>query len=175
MVYRKIIMKGEESKSLELLWNHDEPAYEEAKARAVNARRDYDSVLSQFHSRRNQLLNLDWRLYRGDIFEEFLKNVFDCLGYRVKRIGKCGDQGVDLVVEKDGIRLAVQAKGYANSVGNDAVQQAHAGLTFHRCHRCAVITNSTFTPSAIELARRVGCILIDGSQINALIFGKIEL
>jgi hypothetical protein len=38
-----------------------------------------------------------------------------------------------------------------------------------------VITNSTFTHAAVDLAAKIGCVLIDGSQIEALIRGQIAV
>ncbi len=46
-------------------------------------------------------------------------------------------------------------------------------MTYHGCHRAVVVTNSTFTSGAIDLASRVGCQLIDGNQITALINGRV--
>ena len=57
------------------------------------------------------------------------------------------------------MRIAVQAKGYVESVGNGAVQEALAGMAFYKCQRCAVITNSRFTASR-GLAGRINCILM---------------
>jgi hypothetical protein len=174
-VLNKIATAGRERDNLESLLKSDEPATVSAKARFDQMRADHDSLVKRFQSRRNQLLTANWQAFRGPQFEQFLEGVFECLGYSVNCTGKCGDQGVDLIAERGALRLAVQSKGYVNSVGNDAVQQVHAGLTLHRCNRCCVITNSVFTASAKQLAASVGCLLIDGSQINSLIFGKIEL
>src|SRR5262249_42049398 len=174
-VVNKIAAAGCERDELESLLSRDEPAIVSAKSRLETMRTEHDSVVKRFQSRRNQLLTANWAAFRGLQFEQFLKGIFECLGYSVTCTGKCGDQGVDLIAERGALRLAVQAKGYVNSVGNDAVQQVHAGLTFHRCNRCCVITNSVFTASAKQLGASVGCLLIDGSQINSLIFGKIEL
>jgi hypothetical protein len=175
LVINKIADSGRERDNLESLLKSDAPAVFAAKSRLDRLRQEHDSVVKRFQSRRNQLLTANWQAFRGPQFEQFLKGVFECLGYRVTCTGKCGDQGVDLIAEKGGVRLAIQAKGYVSSVGNEAVQQVRAGLTFHACNRCCVITNSIFTASAKQLAERVGCLLIDCSQINSLIFGKIEL
>jgi restriction endonuclease Mrr len=128
------------------------------------------SVLGQA---RYDLLATDWRSLRGVPFEDFLTRVFQLLGYHVQTTKTTGDQGVDLIVFRNGQRIAIQAKGYAGSVGNDAVQQAHAGMAFYQCDRCAVITNSRFTRGAVELAVRVKCSLIDGQSILSLINGKV--
>src|SRR6185503_1151977 len=110
---------------------------------------------------RYDLLATDWRSLRSIPFEDFLARVFRSLGYHVQKTKVSGDQGVDLIATRNGHLLAIQAKGYDGSVGNDSVQQAHAGKAFYGCDACAVVTNSRFTKSAVELAKCVGCLLID--------------
>lgn len=122
-----------------------------------------------------ELLAVDLGLLSGTQFEEYLGAVFHLHGYMVEHTGHTGDQGVDLIVSSGSSRVAVQAKCYSNSVGNDAVQQAYAGRTFYGCTSCAVITNSRFTASAVELASRLGCTLIDGDGLPSLIRGERRL
>jgi restriction system protein len=71
--------------------------------------------------------------------------------------------------------VAVQAKCYASSISNDAVQEAHTGKAFHDCEACAVVTNSTLTRGATELASKIGCRVIDGQTLPDLIRGQIVL
>jgi HJR/Mrr/RecB family endonuclease len=136
----------------------------------------YQSILNQFQGRINRLRSTDWKVLQAIPFENFLEQVFLEWGYGVETTKTSGDQGVDLIVSKDGIMTAIQAKGYLSStVGNDAVQQAHTGKTIYRCQRCAVITNSTFTSSARQAADAVGCLLIDGEKIPLLIEGQLRI
>ena len=67
-----------------------------------------------------------------------------------------GDQGVDILATKDGIKYAIQCKNYATPLSNTAIQEVNAGKTFYSCHVGAVMTNSTFTPSAKSLANATG-------------------
>jgi HJR/Mrr/RecB family endonuclease len=124
-------------------------------------------------SRKNQLLLRDFRRLRGAAFEDLLAEVFETLGFTVQTTKASGDQGADLIVTQDGKRMAVQAKGYGSSVGNSAVQEAFAGMTFYECSSCVVITNSEFTRGAKELARTTGCYLVDGELIPTLIEGAV--
>lgn len=108
----------------------------------------------------------------GREFEEFLadtcRNIF--LYDNVELTPASSDQGVDLVLATNGIRIAVQAKiRVGGRIGNDAVQQVHAGAKFYRCSRSIVITNSTFTHKAIELAGRCKVRLVGGEELNNLI------
>lgn len=122
-----------------------------------------------------ELLRVDCRLLSGTQFEDYLATVFALHGYSVEQTGQSGDQGVDLVIARDGVRIAVQAKCYRGSVGNDAVQQAYTGRTYHQCARCAVVTNSRFTSAAIDVAQQVGCTLVDGERLRDLICGRLRL
>jgi hypothetical protein len=157
---------------------HDQLAAEEAALRekVLAAEAEYGRLKAVFESRLGWLRTRQWQLMTGGPFENFLAQVFQEHGYIVEKIGHSGDQGVDLIVARDGKRVAIQAKGYVGTaVGNEAVQQVHAGMSFHRCHAAAVVTNSRYTPSARALAQRIGCRLIDGSEIPDLIEGRILL
>lgn len=137
------------------------------------AQADFDYVQSQLSDERVRLLAIDWRSLRGIPFEDFLGDVFRLLGYSVQTTRASGDQGADLIIERGGRRLAVQAKGYANSVGNAAIQEVYAGQAFYHCHGCVAITNSSFTTGAQAIAAKVNCMLIDNSGIPDLIRGHL--
>ena len=90
----------------------------------------------------------------GIEFERFLAKLFRRQGYRTTHVGsRGGDFGADLIVQKNKLKIAVQAKNYDTSrVGNDAVQQAVAGASFYNCKAAIVVTNSTFTKAARQQA-----------------------
>ncbi len=60
---------------------------------------------------RRDLYRQNWKAMRDVEFEQFLEKVFLALGYLVETTATTGDQGVDLIVVKDGIRIAIQVKG----------------------------------------------------------------
>ncbi len=74
---------------------------------------------------------------------------------------RTGDQGADIVFVYGTRRVAVQCKRYSGSVGNDAVQEAHAARTFYGCTDAWVVTTGTFTPSARALAQRTHVVLVE--------------
>lgn len=95
----------------------------------------------------------------GIEFEHRLKVLFKDLGYKVTRTKSSGDYGADLIITKDGISTAVQAKRYEKNVGVSAVQEVLAAKEYYRCQRAMVVTNSRFTNSAYNMAKRTGVIL----------------
>jgi HJR/Mrr/RecB family endonuclease len=177
--------------ALEQVKNHAEGASRESRTanetyklwqRALALKRTYDSaqakhgeLLRIIQSKRYQLLNTKWKSLRGVEFELFLKEVFEMLGFVVTLTKTSGDQGIDLIVTGDGRVIGVQAKGYHDSVGNHAVMEAHAGMAHYRCHCSVVVTNSTFTRSAKDLATSVNCRLISGDELPDLILGNLSL
>ncbi len=104
----------------------------------------------------------------GTPFEDYVEAIFKRLGYHTETTSITNDDGVDLIITKDGVRSAVQCKGYQGSVGKEAVQQAYTGMAHYRCDRAIAVTNSSFTRGAINLAQSVGCQLIDGKELAYL-------
>lgn len=105
----------------------------------------------------------------GYEFEDFLKELFIRLGYNVVLTKSSRDQGADLIVEKDLIKIVVQAKFYSNTVGNKAIQEVIASKSYYNADSCMVITNNYFTSSAYELAKANNVKLVDGTELSKMI------
>ena len=67
-----------------------------------------------------------------------------------------GDQGGDVLFSFGGRKFVVQCKRYRETVGNKAVQEAHAAKGFYQCEHAWVVASSDFTPSAHKLASALG-------------------
>jgi hypothetical protein len=99
----------------------------------------------------------------GAQFEEFLARLFAKIGYTDICLTPTNDQGADLLcLSPIGKKVAVQAKRWAGGVGNGAVQEVLGAMTFYGCCQGIVITNSVFTDSARELAKKAEITLYDG-------------
>lgn len=102
----------------------------------------------------------------GKEFERFLGRLFQRSGYEVLFTSTSADQGADLIISKDNIKTAVQAKRYSGSVGNKAIQEVISAKGYYKCQKGIVVTNSSFTPSAIALAKSDPTItLIDRNRL----------
>ncbi|MDP2852078.1 MAG: restriction endonuclease [Gallionella sp.] len=104
----------------------------------------------------------------GTEFEEFLAGLFRAQGYAAELTPLTGDYGADLILLKDGQRIAVQAKRYVGSVGVSAVQEALSGQAYYQCDTAWVVTTGAFTTNALELAKKSGVKLIGRSDIGNL-------
>jgi Restriction endonuclease len=155
---------------------HDQLAADEAAHRdkLASADQEYRRVKSALESRLHWLRTCQWQQMTSRNFVNMLTQVFQEYGYAIEPTGKKGQVGIDLVVTRDGRRVAVAAKGSPKGpVDNQVVQQTHAGMATYRCQSAVVITNAQFLPSARQLADRLGCKLFDASQIPDLIEGRI--
>ena len=88
-------------------------------------------------------------------FEEFLCQLFKDSGYEAEVTKKTGDFGADLLLRKDGKKIAVQVKRYdqSNLVGVKDLNQVLGAMKYYSCETSMVITTTEFTTPAKELAR----------------------
>lgn len=116
---------------------------------------------------REKMYNNQYDYMTGEEFEVFVADILGNIGFiNIQFTRASGDQGVDIIAERDGIKYAIQCKRYSQAVGNNAVQEVFAGKFFYHCHVGAVVTNSRFTQSAIELAKENGVVLWDRSFLD---------
>lgn len=119
---------------------------------------------------RIKMYNNHYDYMTGEDFETFIAQILGKIGFCNIQLTKgSGDQGVDILAEKDNIKYAFQCKRYDKTLGNKAVQEVFAGKTFYNCDIGVVVTNSYFTQSAKDLANRSGIILWDRNELENLI------
>lgn len=99
-------------------------------------------------------------------FEIFVGELFKKIGYKSTVTKASGDQGIDVIAEKNGVRFGIQAKCYSNKVSNSAIQEVVAGISFYKCDKAIVITNNFFTNSAIQLAKANNVVLWDRKMLK---------
>ncbi len=104
----------------------------------------------------------------GAQFEAETAVILTNAGFSIRRVGATGDQGADLIAEKDGLTYAVQCKDYAEAVGNAAVQQALAAKSFYRTDYAVVCAPAGFTKSAKALAASSDVILTKPIALGSL-------
>ena len=106
----------------------------------------------------------------GYEFEEFCAILLNKNGFENVRLTKeSGDQGVDILAEKDGIKYAIQCKCYSSDLGNKPVQEVYAGQRLYQCQIGAVITNRYFTAGGREAASATGVLLWDRRKLQEFI------
>lgn len=99
---------------------------------------------------------------KGERFEREIARWLEEQGFRTELTSQTNDRGVDVVAHKGGRKYAVQAKAYAagNRVGSATVQKASGLLTRPDIDGAIVITTSSFTSEAEEVANNRGVELL---------------
>jgi len=113
--------------------------------------------------------NRAWRCLKltGGEFEQYIALVLRDNGFKKVQVTKgSGDQGADVLAERNSISYAIQCKNYEGAVGNFAVQEAYAAAQFYGCDKAAVICPGEFTRGAKELAEATGVTLWDGAWLS---------
>ncbi len=101
-------------------------------------------------------------------FEAHCARVLQSHGWQATTTAATGDQGADVIAEKKGHRVVLQAKLYNSPVGNKAVQEAHSAKFHYKASAAVVVTNSSFTASAQQLAQSTGVHLLHHSELPEL-------
>ena len=146
-------------------------------------RKEYEDIVKNYHPKtkpeskeeshmndRISLYNNQYDYMEGYDFEYFCAELLKKNGFSdVKVTQGSGDQGIDILANKDGIKYGIQCKCYSSDIGNKAVQEVFSGKTFYNCHVGVVLTNRYFTASARELAKKNGILLWDRDKLNEMI------
>lgn len=101
-------------------------------------------------------------------YERFCAARLEAVGWTCELTKGSGDQGADVVARKNGTVLVVQCKKYGSPVGNGAVQEAVAAKGHLKAHFAAVVSNTSFTRSAVELASSTRTLLLNHSELDII-------
>jgi restriction system protein len=85
------------------------------------------------------------RSMNGAEFEVFMTDLFRAPGHKAVVLGGADDQGVDIVVNRRGERVAVQCKNHKKAVGNRPVQEVYAGARHRGCVEACVMAPAGYT------------------------------
>jgi len=97
----------------------------------------------------------------GTQFVDYLVTYYESRGYLVKRPPHSHDFGADLILNKLGETIAVQAKCQKRPVGIKAVQEVEGARGYYRTQRALVVSTSDFTKPCVDLANSLGVELWD--------------
>lgn len=101
-------------------------------------------------------------------FERKCAEVLERTGWQPQLTARTGDQGIDVIAQKSGVKCVLQCKLHSRPVGNSAVQEITAGRDHEQADYAAVVATSGFTKSAYALARSTNVMLLDFSALGSL-------
>lgn len=117
---------------------------------------------------KHSLKNIDD--FEGDAFEQYCAMLLESCGFcNVIVTQYSGDYGVDIMAEKNYVTYAVQCKRHKNTVGTDAVREIYTAKEYFKKSIGVVLTNSSYTSSAIKMAKETGIHLWDRRMLCKMI------
>jgi restriction system protein len=105
-------------------------------------------------------------------FEEVITDAYRRLGYRVAEVGGRGtaDGGVDVILERDGQRVVVQAKHCRrDAVGASLVRELYGVRRAIGADGAIFVTMGRFSSAAIAFADQVDMTLVDRPELLRII------
>jgi len=102
-------------------------------------------------------------------FENFLKELFTLMKFKVDNTKIGSDEGADLIIEKLGEKTAVQAISFLDFVKEKDIQDVLKAKEQYYCDYAMIVASSFFTKNAIELAIKNNVKTWDGKKIKEMI------
>lgn len=115
-----------------------------AKWRSIN--RDFERALSRG-------VHAYWLSKTGVELEEAVADLFSDLGFEVQTTPASGDQGIDLILKKDGSTSVVQCKALGKPCGPAIVRETFGAMHAFKADEAMVICPRGFTQASIEFAK----------------------
>lgn len=161
LMYR---VKNGEGPQSELFLNHISACDYRLSADNKNTANTFLAMLKEYERIAGKIEEAD--TLDGHAFEYWCADLLKKNGFsNVEVTQGSGDQGVDIIAVKDGIRYAIQCKRYSSNLDNTPVQEVHTGKSIYNCQISAVMTNRYFTAGAKKAAEATRTLLWDRDKL----------
>jgi Restriction endonuclease len=155
------------------LFNHLGPSLSSEEQAILNE--DFEVIKLTIDDNVKNALHDDpsFRAFPADMspgeFESFCAEELRRAGWNARVTPRSRDQGVDVIADKDNLRVVIQCKLYnSGPVGNKAVQEAAAGKAHERANYGIVVSNSRYTSAAKQLAATNDILLLHFTELRNL-------
>jgi restriction system protein len=89
------------------------------------------------------------------LMERTVASVFRDHGYEARVTGRSGDDGIDVILEKDGSQIGVQGKRYKNSIQVEQIRSLAGALVLNGLTKGIFVTTSSFQSGAEGTTQRL--------------------
>ena len=136
---------------------------------AEQARRDAERARLEAERIQRMKAREHWMSLGGVEFERELGTLFRHLGYRVEWTPGSGDQGVDLVLRRDGKTIVVQCKSHQSPVGPAIVRELYGSMVAFPADSAVLACTGGFTRGVKEFTQGKPISLISAQNIISLV------
>ena len=141
----------------------------------IEKRTAYESALEKWDYYNLITKNGYWYEKKGIALEHSISNILLENGWNAKLTNKTGDGGIDLICDRNGIKVLIQAKGHSKPLGVSAIRDAAGVKMTEKPDYMVVICPRGFTKGSIDFAKRSKIILADASNLVAVAKGEREI
>lgn len=117
---------------------------------------------------RRRRLSEHWKSLSGVEFERELGALYKHLGYRVEFTPTSGDQGIDLILRKNGRTTIVQCKRYKRPAGPAVARELLGSLTASGADHAILACTGGFTRGVEDFVRGKPITLISASDLATM-------
>lgn len=107
-------------------------------------------------------------------FEEYVGELFTCLGYKVEVTPYVNDKGVDIIMYKGAVKYGVQCKRYKGTVGSPEIQTFIGALDHAKADKGFFVTTGMFSFEAEKMAVQHPIQLINKVELSELIMEALK-
>lgn len=105
-------------------------------------------------------------ILNGHDYESRVSDLFNSLGWNSRVTPKAGDNGADIIAERNGKTIVIQCKFYSSPVGNKSVQEVYSANGYYDGDHACVVTNMSYTTAAKYAAAKLGVALLHHEQVK---------
>lgn len=113
----------------------------------------YESDCNAFEKWWIRTKEMFWLSLSGKQFENELANLYRKLGYKADLTDASGDEGVDIWLIQNEVRVPVQCKAHKRSIGVAAVREFYGSMNHFKSETGIFVSLSGFTKGALEFAK----------------------
>ena len=155
-------------------------AYQVSKEEAQRRQREAEEARREAEWRRQEAVRQQkrklekyWIDMDGVEFEQELGNLFRTRGYGVEGTPTSGDQGVDLVLRRNGVTTVVQCKAHKNGVGPAVARELYGSMVAFRAKAAILACTGGFTRGVHKFVEGKPIRLLDASAIAKIAEGEM--
>ena len=150
------------------LYKEAEEKYYVALREARTAQLEAERAWWEAEQVRRRKIREYWMSLSGIEFERELGILYKNLGYRVESTPRSGDQGIDLILRKDGKTTVVQCKSHQSPVGPAVARELLGSLVASHADNAILACTGGFTQGVEEFVRDKPITLISAQELTTL-------
>ena len=161
----------EAEKERERIYREAERAQQEAERKRERVRREAERVQQEAERTRRRKLRDFWMSLSGREFEQELATLYRRQGYEVQSTPTSGDEGIDLIIRKNGEKTVVQCKSHKAPVGPAIVRELYGSMVASRADNAILACTGGFTKGVRDFAKGKPIELIAASELATMADG----